>query len=292
MTMPFLSLVLMLTFVAPDTGNPMQTYLPLGAGGWAISEPSRLYTGREIFSYMDGAGEVYLAYEFSRLLVQRYTRPNQQEILVELFDMGAARNAFGISTYMRGRGRSVKIGQDGEYKSGLLSFWRGRYYVCVGVAKENAATTAAILRLGREISEAIGIDGERPPLLKCLPAGKYRLRSLRYFYRDEILSAHITLPEGNPLQLGDSTEGVLVRMTNDRSALLVIAYSDSGAADAARTKFATQSMAANAPGGIAQSKGGRWSACTSHGRFVILVFDAPTRSRVREILVPVIRRLS
>ena len=47
---------------------------------------------------MNGAGEVYLAYGFQRLLVQRYARPNQEEILVEVFDMGYPRNAYGALT--------------------------------------------------------------------------------------------------------------------------------------------------------------------------------------------------
>lgn len=291
MMMTFFSFILTFVLVAPDTGTPMQNFLPVAVDGWTMSEPSRLFVGREIFTYMDGAGEVYLAYKFDRLLVQRYACPNQEEILLEIFDMETARNAFGISTYMRGRGRPPRIGQDGEYKSGLLSFWRGRYYVCVRVAKENAPATAAVLRLGRHVAKAIGVDGERPSLLKCLPAGRYRSESLRYFYRDEILSTHFTLPEGNLLQLTDSTEGLLVRMKGDRSSLLVIAYPEARAAVAASMKFVEQPAFAGASGGISKTDKGRWSACIPEGRFIILVFDGLSKKRVQDIIISVKRRL-
>ena len=122
--MPFFCIPL--AIAGSDTGASMRTLLAPATDGWIAQEQPRLYSGKEIFEYMDGAGEVYLAYRFRALLVQRYSRPHQEEILAEIFDMGSSENAFGISTCLRGRGPAVRIGQDGEFKSGPLTFWRGQ----------------------------------------------------------------------------------------------------------------------------------------------------------------------
>jgi len=269
----------------------MRTFLPDTVGAWKVLEPARLYTGKQIFEYMDGAGEVYLAYHFDTLLVQRYARPNQEEILVEIFDLGDERNAFGISTYMRGRGPAVRIGQDGEYKSGLLCFWRRRYYVCIRIEKEKPGGIAAVMQLGRVIAKALGSDGKRPRILGSLPPGVCRPASLRYFFRDEILRTHFTLPDGNLLQLTDSTECLLARLKDDGSYLLVVRYSDARGAESASRRFRTGYGADFKGGEIVKTDVGRWTAYRQKEKHLVMVFDASTKKRAQATLASVERRL-
>ncbi len=289
--MPFFFIVFPFGLAVSDTGASMRTFLPQVIEGWNVEAEPRFFSGREIFSYMDGAGEVYLAYHYTALLVQRYLRAGQEEILVEIFDMGTPESAFGISTYMRGRGPAIRIGQDGEYKSGLITFWRGRYYVCVRVEKENPGAARAVRKIGRVLADAIGTDGTRPGLLRCLPEGAYRPESLRYFFRDEILRAHITLPRDDLFQLTDSTEGLLVRMRGDRSKVLVVRYPDTARADSALRSFAGAYVPVAGGEGFAERTGGAWVACRRKEAYVAAVIDAPTEKRAASILASVIRRL-
>ncbi|MCI0473474.1 MAG: hypothetical protein L0Y76_07815, partial [Ignavibacteria bacterium] len=168
----------------------MQKFLPQSIGQWSITEPARFYYGDQIFHYMDGAGEVYLAYKFRDLLVQRYSSPDKKEILVEIFDMGSPANAYGIYTYMQGRGPSVNIGQDGEYKSGLLCFWKSKYFVSIKIEKEEDPAKSVVMDLGIFISDIIKPQAERPSILNYLPDDLYITNSLKYFYRYEILNNH------------------------------------------------------------------------------------------------------
>jgi hypothetical protein len=285
-------LILLPLLLAPRQGSDsMNAFLPDAIASWTRSEPPRQYSGREIFEYMDGAGEVYLAYRFQALLVQRYAAQGLEEILVEIFDMGTSQNAFGISTYMRGRGPAAPVGEDGEYKSGLLTFWKGRYYVCIRVAKEHPGAHDGVLAGGRLIAGAIHEEGARPTLIRSLPPGAYREESLRYFYRDEILETHITLPEGNPLRLTGTTEGVLARAKRDRSDLLVIRYADSREAASAHGSALIELLPGNARNGIAKTKEGTWNACRQKGIYLWLVLGAPTEERARELLTSIGRRL-
>ena len=262
----------------------MQPLLPLSIGQWHPSGESRPYSGQEIFGYMDGAGEVYRAYDYRELLTQRYARPSQGEILVEIFDMGSPANAFGVFTYMQGRGPAVEIGQDGEYKNGLLCFWRGKYFVCVMTDNENELARGAILELGVKVSESIGQDGEKPEILHSLPEGRYLPNSLRYFRGKDILNTHYYIGEGNLLCLNEQTEGVLVRLNETRSYLLLVAYPDRAKADSAYSSFVTGYMPDGAREGVLEKKPGKWTACAAEKRYVAVVFDAPDRERAVHFL--------
>lgn len=285
----FLSFILTMpnTFAQPS----MRTFLPTSVRNWTFSEAPRLWSGRAIFDYIDGAGEIYLAYDFRDLLVQRYASPGQEEILVEIFDMGLARNAFGVFTYMKGRGPAVRIGQEGEYKSGLLCFWRGRYFVCVKIEKENREAKEVVLQLGRLISNAIHEDGELPAILGYLPKREVLPATLRYFFTNEILNIHFYIADNNPLLLDGKTEGVLVRMKADKSHVLLVGYPDREHADSAYANFVAHYLPNAREPGIVQMKNKKWTARVQHGSYIIVVLDARTKSEARNRLESIGRRL-
>ncbi len=45
-------------------------FLPKQVDGWLAVEEDKTYTRSTIFEYMDGAGEIYLSYNFQHLLVR------------------------------------------------------------------------------------------------------------------------------------------------------------------------------------------------------------------------------
>jgi hypothetical protein len=283
--LPF-ALLLFIAMTPSDTLTPtsMQRLLPPSVQQWIPSESSRVYTGREIFTYIDGAGEVYLAYNFASVLVQRYVRPGQEEILVEIFDMASSRNAFGVYTYMMGRGPAVPIGQDGEYKRGLLCFWRDRYCVYIRIEKENDQAKQAVLATGKWIAEAIGTDGQKPDILQLLPEGSYDPSSLRYFYRHEILNTHFYVSDENLFLLNDRTEGVLVRTKLDGSYLLLVAYPTAGHADSAHVSVVAHLMPDAREPGLVKTENGKWTACQKVRNYVAAVFDAAMQQNATNAL--------
>jgi Family of unknown function (DUF6599) len=285
------SLLILLSFMATITDTSMQEFLPQSIDQWNISEPVRFYSGNQIFHYMDGAGEVYLAYKFKDLLVQRYSSKDKSEILVEIFDMGSPKNAYGIYTYMQGRGPIVNIGQDGEYKSGLLCFWRNRYFVSIKIEEEEARIKSAVMEMGKYISERITSDVNRPTILKYLPKNIYIENSLRYFYRYEILNNHFYLAGENILKLTDSTECLLVRLKQDKSYLLLVQYPDTSLADSAYNNFIIHYMPDARETGAIKTENKKWTVSARHNNFIIIVFDADTKAKGTNSLDTIKRRL-
>ena len=265
--------------------------LPTSINRWKISEPPRFCTGSEIFDYMDGAGEVYLAYKYQHLLAERYSAPGQEEILVEIFDMGNSRNAFGIFTYMKGRGPEYPIGQEAEYKSGLLCFWKGQYFVYVHIDNENNEVREAVLELGRRISDTIREEGNQPAIVHILPEGIYIPSSLRYFYRYEILNSHFYVASSNIFHLNDQVEGILVQMRSGKTRLLLISYPSEQMADSAYHNFISLYLPEAKEKAPVQMENMLWTSSIRQVRYLAVVFDASTQKEAADFLETVRRRL-
>jgi hypothetical protein len=268
--------------------DSLDRLLPQTIHGWRTREPAQSYPGQKIYDYMDGAGEIYRAYSFRELVVQRYSQANQVDILVELFDMQSPPNAFGVFTYMLGRGPSVPVGQGGEYKSGLLTFWKGRFFVCVMIEEENEEAKNALLELGHGVAGAIGETGELPSLLSYLPAEEYLPASLRYFRRHDMLNIHYPLADENCLLLENGADGVLVRMKVDRSYLLLVGYPNNNHADRAFRLFCDRFVPDRKP---RKSAEGKWMSCVKKGRYLSIVLEASTESSAHHVQDLMTRRL-
>jgi hypothetical protein len=253
--------------------------LPEKINGWIASDTARLYSGEEIFDYMDGAGEIYRSYNFNNLLVQRYACPSKEEILVEIFDMGSARNAYGVFTYMQGRGTGVSIGQNGEYKFGLLTFWKDKYFVCVQIEKENNEASRTVFDIGKSISNAIPAKGVIPEIIGYLTKNKIVEKSIRYFFRYEILNIHYFVADKNILNLTDSTDGVLVKLKNDKSTILLIGYPDKEQTNSAYDSFIAHYMPDGKGNGIVETENKKWTACVKEKKYLLINFDSPTKEQ-------------
>ncbi len=55
--------------------------LPKNISAWTRPDLPRLITSKNIFDYMDGAGELYLGYHFNRLEVYEYKSKDENDIL-------------------------------------------------------------------------------------------------------------------------------------------------------------------------------------------------------------------
>ena len=72
--------------------NADKPNLPKTVGVWNRLEPPRIINSKNIFKYMNGAGELYLGYRFRHLEVFDYTSPDQGAIYglpnqLKLFDI-------------------------------------------------------------------------------------------------------------------------------------------------------------------------------------------------------------
>jgi hypothetical protein len=171
--------------------------LPSKVGGWALKEPARRIEPAAIFDYMDGAGELYLAYRLQHVDVYNYIGSDETEILVEIYHVESSDDAYGLLSLDWGgeRAELTTGGAAGSqttalYGAGLLRIWSGDIYARVMAEAETTESRAAVLELGRAIVAGRSV-ASRPRLLDAIPAavGDYRLVNERVAF----LRSHLVL---------------------------------------------------------------------------------------------------
>ena len=138
--------------------------------GWVRTQPVREYTPKRLHQYNNGAAGTYLAYGFVRLRHAQYAKPGAA-MVVDVFDMGEARNGFGIYSIMRSPDDTfVEVGHQGVVLEGQLDFWQGRYFVHVAPAQAEPVRDALALELGRAVATRLDGGGATVPELAQFPA--------------------------------------------------------------------------------------------------------------------------
>ncbi len=267
----------------------LSRFLPDVFAGWKPSAEDRAFTRDTIFEYMDGAGEIYLAYGFRRLLVREYAGPGGGALAAEVYDMTASGDAYGIWSNDQD-GEEVAAGRDGLYGGGLLRFWKGPYFVRLLAEKEIDATRGLLIDMGRAIAAAIPEEGRRPDLMEALPADRLDRRSLRYFHKQVSLNTHYYLADENVLLLDEGTEVALARYRQgwEKALLLVCKYRSAADARRAYLKFGQDYFAAKPGSGggpiIEKLENGEFAGARQADAFLFLVFESSDKAACAALL--------
>lgn len=271
-----------------DKEIDLRALIPDEVNGWKAVEEDSVYDSETIFEYIDGAGEVYRAYDFRRLQARQFHKEGHPKIICDLFDMGEARNAFGVFTH-NVEGEDVKLGQGSLYSGGLLSFWKHRYFASIFAEEETAETEAAVLAIGKKIDLLIKERGVIPGVVSLLPQAELDMQSVRYFYHYLILNYHYFVADDNILLLDSEVDAVLGAY-GDGSKLVVIHYHDEDKTAEAYESFTRAYMPDAVETGLVQTEDDRWVVAAVRGDYLIVVFDAPSealaKKRVSTVKIP------
>jgi hypothetical protein len=261
--------------------------LPLEAAGWKWDGKDLNYNRRTIFDYIDGAGELYLAYNFQGVRVRRFEKPGQPPIIAELFDMGSSEDAYGVFSFER-QDEEAGIGQGSEFGGGLLRFWKGKFFVSAYAEGESPEVEAAILNLGREIANSIKMTGPAPKLINALPDGKAGLveKAIRYLHSHVLLNQRFFVANQNILRLNPQTEAVLAPYLRDgkKIHLLLIRYSTAKQAEEALQVFKKAYMPEAGEKESLQTEDRKWTGVRRSKEFIMVVFGAPREADARELI--------
>ena len=277
--------IIVLIGTCSEERTMMSQCVPTDVHGWRIGEEARTYTRETIFDYIDGAGEVYRQYDFQELTVYRFSKADEPEIVLELFDMGSSEDAFGVFTHGR-EGDEVGIGQGSEQKGSFLCFWKDRYFVCVYAEGESQSIQKTVTILGKSIAEAIVDIGPKPKILDTLPKEGLKEKGLRFFHTHASLNYHYFVASDNILKLDEQTDAVLASYDDEgsKSLLLLIGYPDGTKARTAFDSFVNAYMPEAQETHILQTENGTWVASRVMGNVVAVVFDARRREVAEELI--------
>ena len=172
--------------VAADDGSGLLP--PSGAvAGWSRQGDARSFTAKNLWEYIDGAADLFLAYGFIRLETAQYAGDGgaERSITVDIYDMGAPVNAFGI--YANEKSDDAKpfaAGAQGYVAGELLALWKGSYYV--KVAMMDASDAEAARALATATAERLAGGTEMPAEFGRIPEEGRIAGSERYVRKDAL----------------------------------------------------------------------------------------------------------
>lgn len=258
--------------------------LPPVFDGWKKAEKPVKYNKDTLYDYIDGGAELYIAYNFKEILAVKYEKGEDSEIIIDFFDMGNSYDAFGIFSHGREE-ENEDLGQGAEYNSGLLSFWKDRYYVSILAYPETDEKKQVVLKLGCMLADAIPRDGEMPPIVLSFPQENREPNTIRYFHHPVVLNSLYYVADENILLIDDNVQTALAtyRVDDGTFYLLLCQYPDKPKAQVAHESFLTHYLP-DAKEGMVRLPDGEWTGCKLKDNVLAIVFGAPSRKVLESYL--------
>lgn len=268
-----------------DDWIDLSALVPKEMQGWVATEEDKHFDPETIFDYINGAGEVYRAFNFKSLLARQFSREGQPNIIADLFDMGSAKDAYGIFSHSLEE-EVIQIGQGGTYMGGLLSFWKDRVFVSLYSEEETAEAKEALFSLAKEIALSIEEEGKIPDIVSLFPPENLDRTKIRYFHNYIILNYHFFVADENILRLDQETDGALglYEYDGERVYLLLVRYKGEEEATEAYHSFRKIYMPDADESGMVKTEDGKWTAARLSGDLLSVIFNALTRSEAKKIL--------
>lgn len=263
--------------------------------GW-VGGAQRTITGNKIFDYMDGAGELYLAYGYKKLFVREYSHAGQPTVTCEVYLMPTSADAFGLLSQDR-TGKKVAVGQDATYSSGLLVSWQGNYFIRILADSLTPEAERFILELGKQVAKLCGPPGKPPRAIEWLPTQGLVADSIHYFHTQLCLNYLYFVAVDNILNLSLKTEAVMgtYQSPAGKSIVLAVGYPDESEAKSAQAKFAAGYLKDLKPEGeysVVKLENGKWLANKTMANRLFVVLESPSREECTTLIKALLDRAS
>jgi predicted small lipoprotein YifL len=198
------------------------------AANWSRIKEPRRYSQADLWEYIDGAAEAYLAFGFQELATAGYAlAPAGTDVTADLFRMADPVSAFGIFAQERAAScDAVSVGVEGCSAGGVLAFWSGPYFVKLTAFKDTPDTRQALVALASAAAAALGPPGAAPLQVGWFPTRNLVPRSVRFVPKDALGQSYLT----NAFE-AQYKDGAVT------SKLIVIAFESADAASAALSEY-------------------------------------------------------
>lgn len=261
--------------------------LPETLGEWSKSQDSAVFDAENLYTYINGGAELYISYQFIKLISQPYVNEDGDEIKIDIFDMGSSQNAYGIFTHSRESiDNFVGSNVESEYAGGLLTFWKGRYYVSILAYPETESRKLVVQQLAWEITKQIKEASIRPPIVARIPEDKLQTDSIRYFRHYTWINMYHFFSNQNLLNIDSETEVVMAKYMVDAAkpaVLILLQYPVEAVAANAHNTF-KQTFMADAQDEYTQGVDQLWMGCVRDKNLVVIVADAPSQGMAQRLV--------
>jgi hypothetical protein len=197
--------------IAPEPTDMRQRLLemlPDTVEGWQQNDKPKFYEPANLFNYIDGSADLFLAYDFKCLLAAKYDqgKPDQAFISLDIYDMGTPINAFGIYSAERILDQKyIELGEQGYQRPDLIVLWKNRYIVKVSaVISNDTPPSAVMMTMAKHVAEIIP-NTPALPQLDLLPADGKVVNSEKYARKNYLGQGFLTNVVSATYEIGEGT---------------------------------------------------------------------------------------
>ena len=241
--------------------------------GWKLASPVNTYDEKSLFDYIDGAAELYFAYDFRAVAAAEYQN-GETSIMIDVYDMTMPEGAFGIYSINRyPEANHVDIGNEGILTGTALDFWKGRYFCKIYSFDMAEKYQDDVINFGNILASKIQEPGEEPAVVGRLPQGGLIPRTARFFIRKLGLDNIRYVSEENIFNLSAETKGVVAEYQIDDTEsfqLFIIEYPSPEEADSAFEAYSSYLDGKGEPVPIDEATYGKSKMVEVDGKFAFV----------------------
>ena len=162
------SLVVILLFILSGFVSAQDIKLP-DLKGFKKTTNYPVYLPENLWDFINGAADAYLAYGFADLHVAEYKK-GKSVIKLEIYRQGNSTMAFGIySTERSPSFHYLNLGSQGYSADGAFNFFKGNYYVKIRTYSKNESILKSAETLAHKIADLLPGHPEMPSTLALFP---------------------------------------------------------------------------------------------------------------------------
>ena len=174
---------------------PLESLVPKKdiPAGWALIQGPQTYSKKTLFGHINGQAELFLKYGFQKSVFAIYQskKSREDQIEVDIYDMGNVVQAFGIFSRFRNEDRPGGFGLDSFLDDHSAFFYEGKYFVMLYATESNSDMLKQFSAL---ISLKISDPSPPPKEISYFPKNGLKPGSIQYF--PEGLLGHQFLKRG------------------------------------------------------------------------------------------------
>jgi hypothetical protein len=163
------------------------------ATGCAMEGAPRSYSKDNLWEYIDGEAERFLAYDYRWTVAATYHPANSKaKIDLQVFAFGSDLDAFGAFAQDRNDTTPPALIQsEGFWAGNQLHVWRGPFYVRAAPSSTDAALRVPCFRLVEALFAPLPAPPARPRDLALLPVGDLLPRTVQFVRHDVLGQASL-----------------------------------------------------------------------------------------------------
>ena len=153
--------------------------------GWRQDGRTQVFSPKTLYEYINGAADLYLAYEFQDLQVAEYKGDKKAGVTVEVYRHKDPIQAFGIYSQERlANARFLDIGAQGYHEPNVLNFLNGPYYVKINGFNTGEDDEKVLVPFAKKVEEVLGEKTSLPRILSSFPQEGKKKNSEKFIFKN------------------------------------------------------------------------------------------------------------